>query len=141
VKITQLRKESKKWQKKLGLHAWKIKVIWAKPSELGEKEDEICYGLNTYDPNHMESVIRILDPKHGDHDPLVVLIHELLHLFMFPLEAAAGYSIKPPSDHWETAMEQTINKLSELLKEGNNGREYNASDRSAPGTASPNPQG
>jgi hypothetical protein len=140
VNLTQLRKESKKWQKKLGLHAWKIKVVWAKPSDLGEKEDEICYGLNLFDPNHMESTILILSPKHGDHDPMVVLIHELLHLFMFPLESAAGFSIKTPSDQWETALEQTINKLSELLKEGNNGRECNASDRSPAGNDS-NSQG
>jgi len=122
MNITQLRKESKTWQKKLGLQGWKIKVIWATPDDL-DTETEQVFGLNTYDPNHMESTIRILNPKYGDHDPLVVLIHELLHLFMFPLEAAAGYSIKPPSDQWETAMEQTINKLSELLKEGNNGRD------------------
>lgn len=135
MNITQLRKESKTWQKKLGLQGWKIKVIWATPDEL-DTDTEQVFGLNTYDPNHMESTIRILNPKYGDHDPLVVLIHELLHLFMFPLEAAAGYSIKPPSDQWETAMEQTINKLSELLKEGTNGRQSDAGGDSANGADS-----
>jgi hypothetical protein len=128
VNLTQLRKESKKWQKKLGLQGWKIKVIWATAEELNTENDEV-FGLNTYDPNHMESTIRILHPKYGKHDVLVVLIHELLHLFMFPLEAAAGYSIKPPSDLWETAMEQTINKLSDLLKEGTNGRNTDNCER------------
>jgi len=118
MNITQLRKESKMWQRKLGLHGWKITVQWASPEELCHTDAEKVYGLNTFDPNHMDSRIRLLDPKYDDYDVLTTLIHELLHLLMFQLEAAAGYSIKPPSDQWETAMEQTINRLSQVLKEG-----------------------
>lgn len=140
MNITQLRKESKKWQKRLGLQGWTIKVIWATPDELNTEDSEV-FGLNTYDPNHMESTIRVLHPKYGGHDPYVILIHELLHLFMFPLEAAAGYSIKPPSDHWETAMEQTINKLSELLKEVPNGRISNAGGTTGGAAVDQDPQG
>ena len=114
MNLTQIRKESKRWQKDLGLHAWKIKIIWAKPDELNTDTEEV-FGLNTYDPNHMESTIRLLNPKYKQYDVMATMVHELLHLFMFPLESAAGYSIKPPSDQWETAMEQTINRLSELL--------------------------
>lgn len=116
MNLRQLRKEAKLWQKKLGLTSWKITVMWAEPKEL-DNEDEIVYGLNIFDANHMESTIKIRNPKYGDskYDPVETLVHELLHLFVFPLESAAGFSIKPPSDQWETALEQTINKLSKLL--------------------------
>lgn len=121
MNLQQLRKESKKWQKILGLHNWKITVVWAKPEELNTDTEKV-YGINSYDPNHMESTIKILNPKYENYDAVNTLVHELLHLFMFPLESAAGFSIKPPSDQWETAMEQTINKLSELLMKESNGR-------------------
>jgi len=133
MNLTQLRKESKKWQKILGLQNWKITVVWAKPEELNTETEKV-YGLNSYDPNHMESTIRLLNPKYEDYGVLNTLVHELLHLFMFPLESAAGYSIKQPSDQWETAMEQTINKLSELLmKEENYGRSERREDQDPQG--------
>lgn len=121
MNLVQLRKRAKYWQDKLGLNNWKIKVVWAKVGELDNTENHSVYGLNTYDPNHMTSLIQILNPKDADETYNVeeTLIHELLHLFMFPLESAAGFSIKSPTDQWETAMEQAINRLSELL---NNGR-------------------
>lgn len=122
MNLTQLRKEARLWQKKLGLTGWKITVVWAKPEDL-DTETEKVYGLNTYDPNHMESTIHIRNPKYGEYDVLSTLVHELLHLFMFPLESAAGFSIKQPTDQWETAMEQTINKLSELLRKEENGKQ------------------
>ena len=132
MNLQQLRKESRVWQKKLGLSNWKITVVWAKPEELNT-EDEMVYGLNSYDPNHMEATIKILHPKYNaEVNPVETLIHELLHLFMFPLEAAAGFSKKDPSDQWETVMEQTINKLSSLLKE-NNEREHRREDQDCKG--------
>lgn len=121
MNLQQLRKESKKWQKILGLHNWKITVVWAKKDELNTETEKV-FGINTFDPNHMESTIKILNPKYENYDAVNTLVHELLHLFMFQLESAAGFSIKPPSDQWETAMEQTINKLSELLMKEYNGR-------------------
>jgi hypothetical protein len=122
MNLQQLKKESKIWQKKLGLMHWNIKIMWAKPEELNTETEKV-YGLNTYDPNHMESTIRILNPKYEDYDVLNTMVHELLHLYMFPLESAAGFSIKPPTDQWDTAMEQTINKLSALLMESYYGRQ------------------
>lgn len=121
MNLTQLRKRSKYWQDKLGLKHWNVKVVWASVGELDDADNLRVYGLNTYDPNHMTSLIQVLNPKDADETYNVeeTLIHELLHLFMFPLESAAGFSIKSPTDQWETAMEQTINRLSELL---NNGR-------------------
>ena len=116
MNLTQLRKESKRWQKKLGLTNWKITVVWAKPEEL-DTDTEKVFGINAYDPNHMESVIRIRNPKYEGYDVMATLVHELLHLYMFPLESAAGFSIKQPTDQWETAMEQVINKLADLLME------------------------
>jgi hypothetical protein len=101
---------------------WTIKIMWAKPEELNTETEKV-FGLNTYDPNHMESTIRILNPKYEDYDVLNTMVHELLHLYMFPLESAAGFSIKPPTDQWDTAMEQTINKLSALLMESYYGRQ------------------
>lgn len=130
MNLTQLRKEAKKWQRELGLGNWKITVMWANPSDLakegdlGEMNDKI-YGLNIYDPNHMVSTIKILHPKHDKHDLLETLVHELMHLFMFPLESAAGFSIKQPTDQWETAMEQSINKLTTLIVKETNGRTDN----------------
>lgn len=122
MNLQQLRKEAKVWQKKLGLMNWTIKIMWAKPEELNTETEKV-FGLNTYDPNHMESTIRILNPKYEDYDVLNTMVHELLHLYMFPLESAAGFSIKPPTDQWDTAMEQTINKLSALLMESYYGRQ------------------
>jgi len=130
MNLTQLRKRAKYWQDRLGLKHWTIKVVWARTGELDDADNQKVYGLNTYDPNHMTSLIQILHPKDADEAYNVeeTLIHELLHLFMFPLESAAGFSIKSPTDQWETAMEQTINRLSELL---NNGRASSeASNRS-----------
>jgi hypothetical protein len=140
MNIKDLRKETKKWQKKLGLTPWSITIQWATPEDLGHTDTEKVFGLNSFDPNHMESHIKMLNPKYDDYDVLGTMIHELLHLHMFPLEAAAGYSIKPPSDQWETAMEQTINRLSILLREGNNGRQSDSSGDSARST-NPHPQG
>jgi hypothetical protein len=121
MNLTQLRKRAKYWQDKLGLKHWAIKVVWAKSSELDDSENTKVYGLNTFDPNHMTCLIQVLHPKNAEatYNVEETLIHELLHLFMFPLESAAGFSIKSPTDQWETAMEQAINRLSELL---NNGR-------------------
>jgi hypothetical protein len=127
MNLTQLRKESKKWQKELGLSHWKITVVWASPKELGDSEETV-YGCNLYDPNTMESTILILHPKHREHDVVDTVVHELLHLFMFPLESAAGFSIKAPTDQWETAMEQTINKLSSLLRKEQNGNRREGKD-------------
>lgn len=128
MNLTQLKKESKKWQAKLGLNHWKVTVVWAKPEELSD-EGETVYGLNVYDPNHMESTIKILHPKYSDHDVVDTVVHELLHLFMFPLESAAGFSIKHPTDQWETSMEQTINKLTKLIrKEEDNGSRREGKD-------------
>ena len=130
MNLTMLRKRAKYWQDKLGLKHWTITVVWAKKGELDDQEHQRVYGLNTYDPNHMTSIIQILNPKDADETYNVeeTLIHELLHLFMFPLESAAGFSIKSPTDQWETAMEQTINRLSELLNNGRTNTE--ASNRS-----------
>lgn len=114
MNLQQVRKIARKWQKHLGLTNWKIKVEWGTDMD---EEDGKVYGLNTYDPNHMTSTIKVLKDD-TDHDIEETIVHELLHLLMFPLESAAGFSIKSPSDQWETAMEQTINKLSELLVNG-----------------------
>ena len=121
MNLQQLRKESRKWQKELGLSNWKITIQWGKPDELGDSNEKV-YGLNTYDPNHMESTIKILHPKYDNHNIRETLVHELMHLFMFPLESAAGFSIKPPTDQWETAIEQCINKLAKLIVKEENGR-------------------
>jgi hypothetical protein len=135
MNLTQLRKEAKVWQKKLGLTHWKITVVWAKPDELNTETEKV-FGLNAYDPNHMESTIKILNPKYENYNVLNTLVHELLHLYMFPLESAAGFSIKPPTDQWETAMEQTINRLSELLMENHNGRNDRREDQDRKGRGS-----
>lgn len=118
MKLQQLRKISKTWQKKLGLEQWKISVVWGKPEDMNQNGETI-YGLNVYDANNLESVIHI---RKEDHDYENTVIHELLHLFLFPLESAAGFSIKQPTDQWETTMEQTINKLTKVIKETSNGR-------------------
>jgi len=129
VNLTLLRKRAKYWQNQLGLKHWTIKVVWAKAGELDDEDNLRVYGLNTYDPNHMTSLIQVLNPKDADETYNVeeTLIHELLHLFMFPLESAAGFSIKSPTDQWETAMEQTINRLSELLNNGRTSSESSGS--------------
>jgi threonyl-tRNA synthetase len=118
MKLQQIRKISKTWQKKLGLEQWKISVVWGKTEDMNQN-GEVIYGLNVYDANNLESVIHI---RKEDHDYENTVIHELLHLFLFPLESAAGFSIKQPTDQWETTMEQTINKLTKVIKETSNGR-------------------
>jgi hypothetical protein len=120
VNITQLRKECKFWQGRLGLQQWKISVNWSKPTDHPQ-----AYGSNDFDPNHMVSSIMILHPKYHVNLaidktdlPIQTLVHELLHLSLFPLEAAAGFATKVPDEHWELAAEQFINILSSaLLKE------------------------
>jgi hypothetical protein len=120
VNITQLRKECKLWQGRLGLQQWKISVVWSKPTDHPD-----AYGANDFDPNHMVSRIRLLHPKYhvnlaidNTDLPIQTLVHELLHLSLFPLEAAAGFATKTPDEHWDLAAEQFINILSSaLLKE------------------------
>jgi len=117
MNLQQVRKITRKWQKDLGLTNWKIKVEWGYYSDMDESDGKV-YGFNEYDPNHMTSTIKIMK-NIMDGDVEETIVHELMHLFMFPLESAAGFSIKSPTDQWETAMEQTLNKLSELLVNGN----------------------
>lgn len=114
MNLQQVRKLARMWQKDLGLTNWKIKVEWASKEDMAEED---FFGLNLYDPPTMTSTIKIRKNQ-TDAELKETVVHELLHLLMFPLESAAGYSIKSPTDQWETAMEQTINKLSELLVNG-----------------------
>lgn len=117
MKLQQIRKIAKHWQKQLGLVDWKISVVWAKPDML-DKDGEITYAQIEYDAHRLEATVHIRKDEHDYED---TIIHELCHLFLFPLENAAGFSIKPSTDQWETAMEQTVNKLTKILKEKPNG--------------------
>ena len=130
MNIRQVRTLAKHWQKVLGLQVWTIKIDWSKP-----KDHVDAFGSNHFEPNHQESHMRILHPRYygcmglpvpakGDDSMVIAtLIHELLHLSLFPLEAAAGWASREPTEHWDLAQEQLINTLAKALMDNTTPKE------------------
>ena len=107
IKNPNLRELLKKWQLRLGLQNWHIKVRYAKPVDM-----EGCQGLNDYDQTYLTSSIKILKPEYYSdkdfpQDIEATLIHELLHLhFAF---------LRKSSDNAGDAEEQAIELLTRAV--------------------------
>jgi len=106
-KNPNLKELLKKWQPRLGLHNWDIKVKYCKPADM-----EGCQGLNEFEQTYLTSSVKILKPEYYSdpnfpQDIEATLIHELLHLhFVF---------LRKSSDNAGDAEEQAIELLTRAV--------------------------
>ena len=115
-KITQreLTTLMKRWQKRLRLQDWKIKVKLASADQIEREHGEPAYGICDDIVEARSAVIWICKNPPADdvsmggrQDPENTLVHELLHLHFAP------FGNKHPED--ELAHEQAIEAITEAL--------------------------
>lgn len=108
--LEQLRSLCLKWQERLRLLDWDIKVRWAR-----KDEEERVWGEVEKDVHAKTATIAMVSPKHPDwgksdhpRDIETILVHELLHLHTAPFEFKLG------SPH-HTTEENLVNQIARLL--------------------------
>jgi len=112
VTNAQLQKALKRWQTILGLDSWHITASFVKPWKL----DDDCTARSEIDPFHQKARFEIVEPALQNKDaveyekPLHLLIHELLHVRLFPDGVKEGTAEN-------LALEVGINALAKMLME------------------------
>jgi len=89
----------------MGLQDWTIHVVW-RPACSDH------YAAIIFDRLHQTATIEMNRPRPGDPDIDRILVHELLHLILDPLDDAGD-------DEDNDALEIVINKLSKILTRKN----------------------
>lgn len=117
---SELESLCKKWQEKLGLQEWDVKVLIKRQPIMGEEVKGSCW----YNLHSKRAVIKILDPidyqiipynqRLWKQDMEFILVHELLHIHFAPFGL-----IKPLEEYKVSldciAQEQAINAISKTL--------------------------
>jgi hypothetical protein len=106
---SELQELCSEWQKRLGLAHWRMSVEFGDPIELG------TYIANeSHQPSFETALIKILKPSAYSglfpQDMEQSLVHELLHILVFPLKPEGGYH-----GTQDFLFEQTIDRLARVL--------------------------
>lgn len=79
--IRELRKESEKWQTRLGLKEWDIRLVWGIASDQPDYwSGEIDHGVDANSWWQAEECRAIISIDKECADPLGTLVHELVHI-------------------------------------------------------------
>lgn len=107
MKISEVRQLLDKWQRRLGLGAWRITVKWGK----SQRE----HGSVEFDIYHRIACVKLNKPT-ALPQPITleyVLVHELLHLVLVELELVE----KAKEDQKDMVLERVVNQLTNALLE------------------------
>jgi len=102
-----------KWQKRLRLQDWDVKVFYKRHWDLPEAVDGQCRVV----PTLKRAYIYVIDPEHHEpsseeidqHSEELILIHELLHIYFDP------WMRDETNKDRITMMEVAIQKIAEAL--------------------------